>query len=126
MASSQGTVIWFEIWVRDLNRAKAFYGELFGWSFTPFDGYDPDNYWLIDAGENAGVNGAIVHEPDAAAPPTRSTVVYVHVPDLDKAIATATELGGVVTMPERKITETGGSFAIVADSEGNQVGLWVP
>lgn len=126
MASSQGTVIWFEIWVRDPERAMAFYGALFGWSFTPFEGYDPDNYWLIDAGEDAAVHGAVVRHPDSSTRPTRSGVVYVHVPDLDAAIATVIAEGGQVTMPARRITETAGSFAMVADFEGNEVGLWMP
>ncbi|HEY4024730.1 MAG TPA: VOC family protein [Pseudonocardiaceae bacterium] len=126
MASSQGTVIWFEIWVRDAERAKAFYGALFGWSFAPFDGYDPDNYWLIDAGEDAAVNGAVVREPDSAARPSRGTVIYVHVPELDRAVAKVVELGGRVTVPARRITEAGGSFAMVTDFEGNEVGLWMP
>ncbi|HEX4226537.1 MAG TPA: VOC family protein [Pseudonocardiaceae bacterium] len=126
MASSQGTVIWFEIWARDPERVKAFYCALFGWSFTPFEGYDPDNYWLIDAGSDAAVHGAVVRQPDASTRPTRGCLVYVHVPDLDRAIATAIASGGRVTMPVRRITETAGSFAVVADFEGNEVGLWMP
>lgn len=126
MASSRGTVIWFEIWVGDPDRAKNFYGDLFGWSFRPFEGYDPDNYWLIDAGEDAGVNGAVVRATDTTTRPARGTLVYVHVPDLDTAIAKVAELGGSVTEPARRITETGGTFAIVADVEGNEIGLWTP
>jgi hypothetical protein len=126
MTSAQGTVIWFEIWVRDPERAKAFYGALFGWSFAPFEGYDPDNYWLIDAGEGAAVNGAVVRQPDSSTRPTRGSLVYVHVPDLSRAIATVIASGGQVTMPARRIAETAGSFAVVADFEGNEVGLWMP
>lgn len=124
--SSLGTVVWFELWVRDPERAKAFYGELFGWSFRPFEGYDPENYWLIDAGEAAAANGALVRHPDAASRPVRGTVVYVQVADLDAAVARVIDLGGTVTAPVRVITASAGSFAMVADAEGNEIGIWAP
>ena len=36
-----GDMIWFEIWVDDLQRAREFYADLFGWTFEPFTEYDP-------------------------------------------------------------------------------------
>lgn len=126
MATSQGTVIWFEIWVQDLDRAKEFYSTVFNWSFKPYDDYDAENYWLIDAGQDAGVNGALVRSPDGGRATGRQTVVYVHVPDLDQAVKAVEGLGGSVRVPAKKIGQSGGSFAIVVDGEGNEIGLWIP
>jgi predicted enzyme related to lactoylglutathione lyase len=127
MAGTRTTVIWFEIWVRDLDRAKAFYTALFGWRYEALAGYDADRYWEIVPGESAGVNGALVHDPARpAAAAGRSTLVYVHVDDLDAAVERAVAAGGTLVQGRKKITETAGSFALVADPEGNELGLWVP
>ena len=34
-APADNTVAWFEIGTPDVDAAKAFYGQLFGWSFAP-------------------------------------------------------------------------------------------
>lgn len=126
MTSTQGTVIWFEIWVSNLQRSKAFYASLFAWRFEALAGYDSERYWQILAPASAGMNGALVHDPDRERVGGRTTVVYVHVPDLEQATRRAVSLGGVLVQERTAITATAGSFAIIADPEGNQVGLWVP
>jgi predicted enzyme related to lactoylglutathione lyase len=127
MADTQGTVIWFEIWVSDLDRARAFYSGLFGWTFAPLREYDASgNYLEINAGDAAGVNGALVYRPGRARPTARGTIVYVHVPDLDEAVEKAVSLGGQLVRARTPIAATMGSFALVTDPEGNELGLWVP
>jgi uncharacterized protein len=126
MAGTQGSVIWFEIWVSDLDRAKAFYSGLFGWRFEALAGYDAERYWQIVAGPQDSVNGALVHDPDRGEPSGRTSLLYVHVADLDSAVGRAVELGGSLVQARTMITDTAGSFAIVADPEHNQVGLWAP
>src|SRR5205807_1530898 len=39
---------WFEIPADDVERAKKFYGDLFGWKINPFPG--GGDYWHIDTG----------------------------------------------------------------------------
>jgi predicted enzyme related to lactoylglutathione lyase len=56
-APASNTVAWFEIGAPDVDAAKAFYGQLFGWSFAP-DGA----YTLITA-------------PGAAGPPAGSSIL---------------------------------------------------
>ena len=51
------TVIWFELWVTDVERAKAFHGELFGWTLRPMAEYHPD-YRHVDAGQRPGTISA--------------------------------------------------------------------
>jgi len=127
MSGTQGTVIWFEIWVSDLDRAKAFYHGLFGWEFASLSEYDAEGrYQEIKAGDAAGVNGALVHQPDRPRPTARGTVVYVHVPDLDDAVERALSLGGNLVQKATPIGTSMGTFALVTDTEGNELGLWVP
>ena len=126
MTGTQGAVIWFEIWVSDLERAKAFYTGLFGWRYEALAGYDAERYWQIVAGPADVVNGALVHDPNRGEPAGRTSVLYVHVADLDTAVERAVALGGSLVQGRTRITDTAGTFAIVADPERNQVGLWVP
>ena len=51
-------VVHFEIHAENPERALEFYGGLFGWKFTKWDG--PMEYWLIGTGEGTGVNGGLL------------------------------------------------------------------
>ena len=126
MAGSQGSVIWFEIWVFDIEQSKAFYNGLFGWTFEPLADYDAEKYWQIVVPDSAAVNGALVHDPERDKPTGRTSVLYIHVPDLEQATQQALSLGGTLVQGRTKITESAGSFGIIADPEGNELGLWVP
>ena len=125
MADTRGTVIWFEIWVSDLERAKVFYTGMFGWKYEPLAEYDAESYWQILAGDAAAVNGALVGGPDRDRPAGRGTVLYIHVDDLEESLDRARMMGGSLVQGRTKITDTAGSFAIVADPDGNHLGLWV-
>ena len=118
-------VIWFEIWVADLERAEAFYSALLGWTFRPFDDYDPVNYHIV-ATPDGTLGGALVR---TAAPVPRGeggmgTVVYAAVDDLEAAVSQARSLGGSLIQAPRVIGSADGWFAIVGDPDGNRLGLW--
>ena len=117
-----GTLVWFEIPADDPERAKHFYGGLFGWKFEPFDDFAPD-YWAIETGGGSSINGGIVPR-SATVAPGPGPVVYAAVADLEAAAAEAVRLGGRVLQERTLITEQAGSFVLVADPEGNVVGLW--
>jgi uncharacterized protein len=78
-------VDWFEILVPDLERSKAFYGELFGWTF---DGGD-ETYALVDTGTEHGIGGGV-----GAGQGTKWATVYANVDDVERYLARAEELGG--------------------------------
>jgi predicted enzyme related to lactoylglutathione lyase len=111
-------VMWFEIRVRDVQGAMAFYRGLCGWQFSRLAGY-AEPYWLID-GSGAAVQGALM----AGDPSGDGTRLYVEVTDLQQAIELATRLGGREASPPRRITPTAGTFAVITDPEGNHLGLW--
>jgi predicted enzyme related to lactoylglutathione lyase len=112
--------------VSDLERAKSFYTGMFGWKYEPLAEYDAEAYWQILAGDAAAVNGALVGSPGRETPRGRTSLLYLHVSDLEQSVDRARGLGGSVVLGRTKISESGGSFAIVADPEGNELGLWVP
>jgi predicted enzyme related to lactoylglutathione lyase len=62
MQESPSPIIWFEISVRDLEVAEPFYRTLLGWSFRPFDEYDPVNYHIVSTAEGT-LGGALIRRP---------------------------------------------------------------
>lgn len=109
-------VIHFEIGCKDVPKTEVFYSQLFGWTTT-----NAGNAALIDTGAGTGIDGhitALGHEPH------RYTIFYVEVDDLGSCIETAKTLGGKMLVPPVAIP--GGTFAWIADPDGNTVGLWKP
>ena len=43
-------IVWFEIPADNVERARTFYGKLFGWKIDNFPGSTQKPYWLIDTG----------------------------------------------------------------------------
>lgn len=85
-----GAVVWEEAWVGDLDAAKTFYGEVFGYRYTPVPGMD--TYQLFAThGAELGALAATDGPPHWA--------VYFGVPDADAAAATAVGLGATVVHP---------------------------
>ena len=126
MPDEPSSVIWFEIWVSDLDRAEGFYGPLLGWTFRPFEEYDPQNYHLVSTPDGA-LGGALVRIRETARPATGDgprTVVYAAVPELHAAVAKARSLGAAVVAEPRAIGSADGWFALIEDQDGNRLGLW--
>ena len=99
------------------DRAKRFYGELFGWQFQETPGFV--GYHMFQAGPGE-VGGAIGKRGEMA----RQTMVqYVTVDSIDDAVAKAAELGGEVLTPRTEDPGMGW-YGVVRDSEGGEIGLW--
>ncbi|MFT4976074.1 MAG: putative enzyme related to lactoylglutathione lyase [Myxococcota bacterium] len=108
------SVVWFEVTGQDAAALKGFYGGMFGWSMS-FD--NPQRYAQLPKEE--GAIGGGVGLRDGAGWST----FYVAVPDIEAQVAQAQALGGQVLDPIRPMP--GGSFiAVVADPDGNAVGLY--
>lgn len=116
--TTRNPVTWFEIHTPNPERARAFYGDVFGWSFqSDLPGYD-----MIGMGESAPIGGGIASNgPDH--PPM--TVFNIQVEDVDAACIAVTEAGGAVAVDPQS-TPNGLRFAYVADPDGNTFGLWTP
>lgn len=108
----------FAINADDVQRAKRFYEDVFGWTFRPWG--PPDFYQIPDAGQ--GLMGAL-QERRELVPGRRmgSFETTIGVDDL-KAVLAAVEAGGgrILTPPFR--IEGVGELAYFEDTEGNVVG----
>ena len=113
-------VAFFEVSSPDPERAQRFYGELFGWQVAA----DPEmgGYGLVDtaAGEGA-IGGGIGPVADGD---TAGVRIYARVDDLEGALRRAEELGGTRLVPPTDLPAGYGRFALLADPDGNPVGLW--
>lgn len=113
-------VVWFEIAVEDLERAKRFYNGMFGWTFERLEGHEPA-YWTIRT--EKGPAGGLVLQ-DEWRQPSGGVVLYVEVADLQRLAERALDLGGGLVQGSKRITPEAGSFALIHDPEGNLLGLW--
>lgn len=112
-----GKVEWFEIRTPGLNAATAFYAELFGWTFEPFE---PFGVTVWHDGDEIGLVTGADNRPGAPA----GTLVYVFVEDLRATVEEVARLGGKVTVPPTFIDEESGAFACLTDPTGVEIGIW--
>jgi predicted enzyme related to lactoylglutathione lyase len=112
---------WFEIYVDDMSRAKAFYGKLFGVELTRLDNPKIEMFAFPSDQKSYGTSGALVRMPgfDAGA---NSTLVYFACADCSVEAAKAVELGGRLQKEKQSIGQYG-FIALVFDTEGNMIGL---
>lgn len=113
----QGEFTHVEFPAEDVERAKRFYGELFGWTFREFEGMA--GYFLFQGGPG-NASGAIGKRGDVVP---EQVLVYMTVDSIEESLARAVELGGSVVTPSTQVPESGW-FAVIDDGEGNHIGFW--
>lgn len=120
-AHTPGTPSWFDLMTPDLDGAKKFYGELFGWSFET-GGPETMFYTMCRKG---GMNAAgMGKQPENAPFPTVWTV-YLATTDVDADVARVKAHGGSAMMEPMDVMEEG-RMAVCTDPTGAVFGLWQP
>jgi predicted enzyme related to lactoylglutathione lyase len=107
-------VVHAEIRSADPDATRAFFAELFGWSYS--DGAYP-GYTFVDT----GADGAL---PTAISPlqgDGDAVLFFVGVDDVEAALAQAEQLGGRIVQPAQ--TVPGVTFGVLADPLGHLVGV---
>ena len=112
-----GTFCWVDLTTPDPETAKAFYGELLGWS----DGDDP--IVTIDGRAVAAVVEQSRDERDRGTPPHWNS--YISVEDADASVGRAGELGATVLGDAFEIGDSGRIGAVI-DPTGAAVFMWEP
>src|SRR5262249_57247088 len=78
------SVVWFEIPADNIERARTFYSNLFGWKVDKFPGPTTKPYWLIDTrADDASRNGGMMERQF----PDHTITNYIAVPSVDRAAA---------------------------------------
>ena len=122
-----GRVVHFEIPFDDGDRARAFYGDVFGWQLVPVPGMD---YTMVMTGptdqetgatEPGFINGGLFERSEQF--PGKGPNLVIDVTSIDDALRQVKEAGGTVAS-ERMAVGDMGFAAYFTDTEGNLIGLW--
>jgi uncharacterized protein len=112
---------WFEIYVQDMNRAKAFYESVFDGRLEKLPGTDLEMWSFPMDMATAGATGALVQMPGCESG-GGGTIVYFKSEDCAIEVARVQAAGGMVFKDKFSIGDYG-FIALVTDSEGNMIGL---
>ena len=105
---------YFTIDTPDLEKARAFYGSLFGWTFD--DAQSKTAYAHVTGGQPPF--GFVKVER-----PKNNEHLYFRVDDVDALCRRVVELGGKAAVPSESES---GRTAVVADDQGASFSLWQP
>jgi uncharacterized protein len=111
-----GELSFFEMGVGDADRARAFYGSLFGWEF-------------VDEGSGATIETPNIPGGLHGGDPGASPYLFFRVDDLEVALARVGELGGEVADEfgdDPDAIARFGRFVVCKDDQGSGFGLHQP
>ena len=110
------SVTHFEIASPNLERAAAFYRELFGWEVRE---EETEGYRLVDTAEGS-IGGGLLRAPEGVPP---YVTIYVDVDDLTVTLRRAEDLGAKELVEPMPIPGVG-SFAMFQDPDGVMIGIF--
>ena len=111
----------FAVHADDVDRARAFYEQAFGWQFTA---WGPPGFFLIRTGndKDPGVQGALQGRRELVpGKPMFGFECTLGVDSIDETIKAVEAYGGKIVMPKYHIP-TVGTLIFIEDTEGNLVG----
>jgi uncharacterized protein len=125
-----GRLIHFEIHVDDMERAKKFYGEVFGWSFQDWSDFAGMPYFGATTGDEneLGINGALMQRqstPPKAGQPLNGFACTMGVENYDVTEEKIMANGGTVAMPKYALPGMAWQGYYI-DTEGNTFGIHQP
>jgi predicted enzyme related to lactoylglutathione lyase len=112
LVNEVGAMVWNQLATSDVEAAKGFYTELFGWTTEPVEDGEGD-YWNW-RNRDAWLNGGVMKR---AAGTPQTWQVWFTVEDAAGAAARAQELGGTELVPAAQ-TPVGGEIALLRDPTG--------
>jgi len=108
------SIVHFEIPADDIQRAKTFYSNLFGWNIAGMPDMD---YMMIDVyGAPGGGMMKRMH-------PDQQIINYIGVPSVDEYAKKVEKLGGKIIVPKKAVPGMG-YFIVCMDTENNAFGIW--
>lgn len=117
-------VSWFEIPVRDLDRAQRFYETLLNQALRR-EQMGPTQMAIFPYQDGA-IGGCLLQD-GRTEPARQGTLVFLNAgPSLDATLRRVAEAGGRISTPRIDLPGDMGCYAHVEDCEGNRVGLHSP
>ncbi len=115
-APKPGSIVHIELPVKDRDRAKKFYGDLFGWTFQDMPEMD---YTLFETANGPG-GGLFVPQEGQY---DKGALNYILVEDIDAKSKEIEAAGGEIIVPEAEVPGQGW-FAVFKDPEGTTLAIW--
>jgi predicted enzyme related to lactoylglutathione lyase len=121
MNANRNPVGWFEIYVQDIDRAKAFYQDTFQVTLERLENPDLELWAFPMQPDRPGCAGAIAKRGGKDSG-SGGTIVYFSCADCSVEAARAEKNGGQIDRAKFSIGQYG-FIAFVTDTEGNVIGL---
>ncbi len=121
MKTNRNPVGWFEIYVQDMERARAFYQNTFQVTLEQLESPGIELWAFPMQPDQAGCAGALAKMTgkDSGG---GGTIVYFSCADCAVEASRAVQNGGKIQKPKQSIGQYG-FIALVFDTEGNMIGL---
>ena len=121
MNSNRNPVGWFEIYVQEMARARAFYEKTFEVVLQKLETSGLEMWTFPMYQDSSGCTGALV-KYDGKDSGGGGTIVYFMCEDCGVVASRAVQNGGRVQKPKMSIGQHG-FISLVYDTEGNMIGL---
>jgi uncharacterized protein len=121
MPPSEGVFVWDELGTSDVEGAKRFYGEVFGWTSADME-MPNGTYTMFRRAGDVDAAGAM-SLPEGVDQPY--WLFYVGTDDVDGCVARTAELEGSVILEPIDV-EGVGRLAVIQDPQGAALGLFTP
>ncbi|NJM36422.1 MAG: VOC family protein [Akkermansiaceae bacterium] len=126
MNNTRNPIGWFEIYVADMPRAKAFYETVFQTTLQPLASpasVGPElEMWQFPGDMMAPGCGGTICKMDGCAPGAGGTLIYFTCADCTVEESRVAAAGGHIVRPKFSIGDYG-YIALLIDTEGNMIGL---
>jgi predicted enzyme related to lactoylglutathione lyase len=116
-----GEFCWNELMTDNVEKAKAFYGNLLGWSHQDHDMKDM-TYTMFHVGEKM-IGGMLPIPQDKKGQIPPHWMSYILVKDLKETVTKAQSLGANIIKSETPI-ENFGKLAVIQDPTGAYIAFW--
>jgi uncharacterized protein len=120
----KGRFVWYELMTTDPEAAKGFYGKVIGWNVMNMEVAGED-YAMFANGEVPHTGLMQLPEEAAAAGAPSHWLAYIGVPDVEKALASALEMGATKLMGPMSIPDVG-DLAVMSDPQGVTFAVFNP
>ncbi|MCZ2402258.1 VOC family protein [Paenarthrobacter sp. Z7-10] len=115
-----GSPCWIDLMTSDPDKAKDFYGQLFGWTYEAGDEEKYGGY-ITAFKDGQQVAGMMKNDGQSGQPDVWTT--YLRVDDIEASVESATAQGGQVYLAPMEVPEQG-HMAMIGDAGGAAVGVW--
>jgi predicted enzyme related to lactoylglutathione lyase len=116
-----GAPIWIDLLSSDIDGARSFYDELFGW--TSEDTGEELGHYVNFNKDGRRIAGGMGRQPGMHGPD--AWTIYLRTDDAAAATELVSKHGGTVFVPPMAIADLG-TMAVLADPGGAVIGLWQP